>query len=349
MTTSTVQPGLSAIFASPYTPIGHVNGHPVYAVLGGRRGGGIQVIAADDDGSSDGHLFDRDGRDDDDDDEDDEPDDDEPGEDDDPRARRRTTRNSDGDDDEDGWTPPGREEFARIEGALKRANGEAAKRRNVGKVMKRLGIEDGDLDSWLLSRGLDPDTGQPIGDAVVGDDDGGNAVDGYERETEVDEPVDEPPARKRRDDREVVRQLISAERRGEQKALNRLTPILAQQAAETALRAAGFDGDRGRLDMMLRFIDPAQVDVEVDDDGFEVLGVDEQVAELREQFPELFGRDRSARRRTAADTGAGTDRAARRRGGAREVDGGSGNGRGGNREPTTWVERAAAQMARRHG
>jgi len=334
MATSTVQPGLQAVFASPYTPIGTINGTPIYRI-GGARGGGVQIVVDDSDGDDLGD------EDDDDDDEEDEPEAD-------PQARRRTTRRGQPQDDDgeaDGDAEPDERDavLGRMETALRKANREAATRRTFGKSMKKLGIEDGNLDSWLIERGIDPETGDPIGDGPlhpVGEDeqgdDPGDSGDPYEEYREA-------PQLSRRDqlkaDRAVVQQVMKAERRGEQKALERLTPILAQQAAEAALRAAHFNGDAEKLAMALRFIDPAQIDVEIDDEGYDVVGIDEQVAELQEQFPELFRTKETPARRASRAAGAGG-----RARGARDVDGGD-RGRQ-PQAPRTWAEKMADQLAK---
>ena len=337
MTTTGTKPGLSATNASPYTPIGWVNGTPIYPISGARGGGGgIQFAVGPDD--ADPEFGDEDDADEDD---DDEPDD-EPEED--PRARRRPAQrrgqqqaDDEGDADDDGnWEPPTRQQFDRVQAALKKANSEAARRRTVGKQMERLGITD--LDQFLTERGIDPGTGAPYGDDVADpadtDPDDG-AADG--------DMFEEQPAHRRGEartnDREVIRQVRAAEQRGRQATLNKLTPILAQQAAEAAMRAAGFNGDQDEMDLALRMIDARQVDVEIDDDGFDVVGIDEQVEDIKTRMPRLFGQDEPRQRRRAA-----AEPVRRRRTGAAAVDGGD---RG--RQPKkaqTWAEQMAEQLDR---
>lgn len=332
MTTSTVKPGLSAALASPYTPIGYVNGTPIYSLRGGRSGGGIQFAVGDD--SGDDPEFE------------DEDDGDDEEEDDEPAARQPAKRgkraDDEGDDGDTDWTPPSRESFQRMEDALQRANKEAARHRRAGKAMRDLGIDD--LPTYLSSVGIDPATGKPYGDDVVDpdtldDDDGGSLLD------------EEPPARGRRgertSDRDIVRQVRAAEQRGRRAAMDELTPILAQQAAEAAMRAAGFDGDQDEMELALRMIDTRQVDVDIDADGFEVIGIDDQVETIRQRMPRLFKQENGAttHNRTREDRAGGRSAAAgRKRTGAAAVDGG-GRGRQPAKEPT-WEQRMAEQLDR---
>jgi hypothetical protein len=329
MTTSSIKPGLHAADAtSPLTPLAFINGTPIYP-LRGARGGGIDFIVGNDDGPDPSF-----GNRDDDDDDEEEDEDGYEGDaeaDEDPRAaRRRTTRRDD--DGATDWTPPTREAVQRMEAALQKANREAAKRRAVGKQMEQLGITD--LGEFLSARGIDPETGLPYGDDVVDP-----------RDTDPDdEPLDdEPPARRRGEmrtnTRETVRAVRAAEQRGRAAAMSTLTPILAQQAAENAMRAAGFTGTQDQLDRALRMIDARQVDVEIDEDGFDVVGIDEQVADIQDAFPQLFRQDEPpARRRTEPATPA-----RRRRTGAAAVDGGE-RGRQ-PKKPLTWAEQMAEQLS----
>jgi hypothetical protein len=335
MTITAVKPGLRAVH-SPYTPISYtVLGVPVYSAQGGRSGGGIQFIVGDDEGAD--PDFD-DERDDDDDD-----DDDDAGQDDEPAARRTTRRRgqreddeADGDDDGDtDWTPPTREAWERVNGALKRANGEAGKRRRIGKVADKLGIDD--FATWLTERGIDPDTGRPYGNDVVDPDDSADQGDEPDERTRDDERA------RRQRDKEHARALLTAEKRGEQKAREQLMPVLAEHAARLALRDAGFSGDDRQLRRIMRTIDPDELDLDLDGDSFELVGIEEAVIQLQEDFPELFEERKPARRRSAAAaTTRGTARATR---GARDVDGG---GRGRQQSaPKTWQDKILAQMVDR--
>lgn len=325
MTISTIQPGMRAALASPFTPIAVINGTPVYPLQGGRSGGGIQIVAGDADGDDDDELLDGDEDDEDDDDEpEDEPDDD-GDEEDDPRARRR--KGADGD------------AMARMEAALKKANNEAARNRRAGKAMQRLGIED--LATWLTERGIDPQTGFPYGDDVVDPDDDGTDGDLlYEPDTRKDS---------KKSDRETVRAIRTAVAQAEARARETYVPILAQQAATLALREAGFKGTPAKMNKILRLIDPDDLEVDLTDGEFEIVGIDEAVAQIQDDFPELFrgsDEDDERPRRRAATRTTGTGRTpARRASGARDVDGG-GRGKPAARKGG-WLDQIVVQMDKR--
>jgi hypothetical protein len=315
-------------------PIGWTtSGQPVWAL----RGAAIEFAVGDDEG--DDPEFD-DEQDEDDDEQDDEQDDDE-----DtrkrqtsPRARRSRTGGNDGDDDGD-FVPPTREAWERVQSALKRANGEAGKRRRVGKVMDRLGIDD--LETWMTQRGLDPESGEPFGSDVVSPDDEADD-DGYqERERERDDRRDS-----RSRDRETARQIRTAEQRGRAAERDRLIPALMEQSARLALRDAGFSGTKQQLDRMLRSIDPRDLDFDDDEGSFELLGMDEEIERLQDDFPDYFGggrdEDERPRRRGTKSATSRTATTSRARG-ARDVDGGSNRGRQPS-APRGWAEQAVEQM-----
>jgi hypothetical protein len=338
VTTTAVKPGLSATTASPYTPIAIINGTPVYAIQGGRSGGGVQFAVGSDDG--DDPEFDEDDGDDEGDDLDDEPEERPASMRGKPKPKPKAPAADGNADTDDDWEPPTREAVRRMEEALHRANRDAARNRRAGKAMQRLNIED--LPTFLSERGIDPETGNPYGDDVVDPAD----LD----EPDLDEPLEQerPPARRRTErpvsDRDIVRQVRAAETRAERRTMDRLTPILAQQAAESAMRAAGFDGDQDEMDLALRMIDSRQVDVEIDDDGFEVVGIDEQVELIREKMPRLFKQENKPTRRdrTAGDR---TPPPPRRRTGAAAVDGGERGRRAA--KPLTWAEQMAQRLDQR--
>ena len=72
---------------------------------------------------------------------------------------------------------------------------------------------------------------------------------------------------------------------------------LARAAAEAALARAGWSGKD--LSKVMKLIDID--DVDLDDDG-NVIGVEEQVEDLKEEFPEWFRRPRVSSRRPAASS-----------------------------------------------
>ena len=319
-------------FQAPFTPIAWTpGGTAIYPAQGGRGGGGITFAVGDDNGSD--PEFD-DEQDDEQDDEDDEQDDD----DDEPAAHQRTSRRGQQADDEgdDDWQPPTREAWERVTGSLKRANSEAGTRRRVGKLMDKLGIDD--LSTWLTARGIDPETGAPFGNDVVDPDDGDGLDDGdefgYEQEGTTRRRADDDRAR----DRQTARQLLTAEQRGRAAARDEMMPILGEYAARSALRDAGFIGNPRQLERALRSIDPGSLELDLTDDGFELVGIDEAIAELQDDFPDLFEKSRQQTRRTA------TKATSRTRGGAREVDGGE-RGRQ-PAKPRSWKEQIAEQMAK---
>jgi hypothetical protein len=331
MTLSTVQPGMRAALASPFTPIAVINGTPIYPMQGGRSGGGIQIVTGDDDGTPDDDLLDGDDEDDDgeDDDEADEPDEDE-------KPARRGRKADDGDGDG---------ALARMEAALKKANSTAAKYRRAGRALERLGIDD--LPTYLTERGIDPESGRPYGEDVVDPDDTGDTGDG--------DLFDERPTERRdtrKSDRDTVRAVRAAKTAAEARARETYVPILAQQAATLALREAGFKGNRAKMDKVLRLIDPNDLDIVLDGDEFEIEGLDDAISAIQDDFPELFKAvdedddDRPARRTAAKTTGTGRPRTpARRASGARDVDGGE-RGRPAKKQGG-WVEQIVAQMDKR--
>lgn len=344
MTTSTLQPGLRAVAR----PIAHIGGHPVYPLQGGRSGV-IRIAVGDDEGSDDDILDDdRDEDDEDDDEGDEEPEEELPAS---MRGKRqatkaqprkRTTRRTADDEDQDsdeqdeGDDTPAA--LRRMEEALGKANRTAARHRRAGKVMERLGIED--LPTWLAERGIDPETGLPYGDDVVDPEDDGaddELLDDFDDRRRSDREDS------RRRDRETTRQIRATRERAERDARDKYVPLLAQLEATNALRAAGFNGSKAREERLLRMIDPTQLDVIVEDDEFEIQGLDEQVAELVDEFPELFTK-REARTTDRRGTATRTS-PARRASGARDVDGGE-RGRPA-RKTGGWLDQVAAEMDRR--
>jgi len=175
---------------------------------------------------------------------------------------------SDDDDDkddttEDTWTPPTREVWEKTVAAKAKADSEAAARKR-----------------YLREAGLDPKTGKPIekptleidledDDDVVQKDDT-KKDDGFSREKL--EKVFE---------RNLEREVAKAE----QRVRSQVTPLIS--AVPEALADAGWNGKN--MGRMLRLLDLDSV--EVDSDG-EITGLAEQVAGLKEDFPEFFKRSR---------------------------------------------------------
>lgn len=245
-----------------------------------------------------------------DDDEDDEDDEDEDeGDDDGPRGRQ-------GD-----WKAPSQAEWEREKTARARANAESAARR---KVLEQLGVKydrrtgeptDPDyLDRLVAAAARLDDSGS--------DDTGGGeaAADGGEddKAREEDRPTNGGVSRA-----EFDRAVSRAESRGEARVEARLKPMLAELALERELAQAGWSGTSS--DIALRMISLDEVDVE---DG-EVVGIADQVADLKQEFPDLFRGRR----------GGGTVRR-----GAEQVDGGDRRRRTPPPKPQTWEQRIAARI-----
>lgn len=288
---TTPKPGLPAVREIPYSPvIGHTSQGPVFRAAGGRAGSGsgIDFIVGDDDG--DDPEFDDEG-----DDEGDEDDDYQA----DPRARRQRREPDDDDSHDEDWQPPDRTAWEAMETALQRANREAMNRRRVGKVMDRFGVADADgLEDFLRSRGIDPSTGERGGE---GDDGSG-----------TDEPADDGrPAKGTITKAQYEREKLRAEQRGLARAETKYKDATILLAAENALRGAGWSGEN--LNLALRLIDPDRVDITMDGGELVIDGLEEQIAEVKDEFPNWFRpavKDRNANRR-------------RESAGARAVDGGN--------------------------
>jgi hypothetical protein len=79
-----------------------------------------------------------------------------------------------------------------------------------------------------------------------------------------------------------------------------MLPVVIKHAATSALRDAGFDfpddkdARAAKLKRALKLMDVE--DVEIDDDG-EVLGLEDAIDELKEEFPELFAKPSGTRQR----------------------------------------------------
>ena len=194
-----------------------------------------------------------------------------------------TTASSDSggesEDDED-TVVLSRSEWEKIRERLRKANKEAARRR-----------------AWLEEHGIDPRTGKPKPRPILDDSD------------------DEPPLPKPKDEEassasEVVDVKALQERwqkltqREVEKAATRAEMKyklpLARAAAEAALARAGWSGKD--LSKVMKLIDID--DIDLDDDG-NVIGIEEQVEDLKEEFPEGFRRPRVSSRRPAASSSSG--------------------------------------------
>jgi hypothetical protein len=341
VTTTLVKPGRIALF-SAYTPIGYTSHGPVYPVGGGRSGGGFEFIVGDD-GGDDPEFDDEDHDDDDDDDDNDaelpasmrarKPA---------PPKKRTRSGPADQDDDsqgdaaegDDGWAPPTQEAWENMEAALGKANREAARRRRVGKVLDQLQIPPGQEMEWFRERGIDPDTGRRV--LADGNDDDllADGPDEGEPDQDDDAQGDKPGDKQSRYTKaDVERAAIRAENR----ATQRYEGLAMELAAENAIRAAGWNGTK--IETALRFVDAREIEVTFDDEGRAVfLGLDEQVDDMKAEFPDWF------RVKKTAATSGGQSAVRRRTGsnGASAVDGGD-RGRS-TPAPVGWLQQASQQI-----
>lgn len=157
----------------------------------------------------------------------------------------------------DDWTPPTRDEWEKLVEDKRKADGESAARRR-----------------YLRQHGIDPKTGAKL-------------QPDPEPEPEPDEPAakDEQPrgASKADVERAVRKAAAEAELRGLRK-----TKTLVVGFNE-ALSEAGWNGTR--LGSLMKLVDLD--DVEIDNDG-EIIGLAEQIASIKSEWPELFKRERRA-------------------------------------------------------
>lgn len=300
------------------TPIGYIDGAPVWPALGGRAGGGLSFLVDDKDGDEPDDFDEGDEPDDEDDldpDEgDEEPDDDE----DRPRSRQRREQEPDDEPDVD-WEPPTRAQWDKVQEALSRNNNEMRKRRMAGKVFEKIGLtSEEDFSDWLLERGIDPENGE--------------RVEGLPDDT---------------DHEAQGRQILSqrrAEERGQLKAEAKYRPALVQFAAAAALSEAGYAGND--IGPILRMLDIEGIEIEFERGEPVLYGLDDQVADLKKTLPQLF--------RKAAPADADAEKPPRRtnnrsgrsstgRTGARGIDGGGSEGRR-TAKPMTWLQQADRQL-----
>lgn len=274
-------------------------------VLLGYTAGGLPVYqlhgaAEDDEG---------DGDEEDDDEEDDEEDEDEDGEEDDD--------GEDGDAEPAGGRAPSAQEFQELQAAKRRSDHESAARR---RLLTQMGVKfnsrtgepsDPDYLERLMDAAATLGAGPPAGDRRGGDNGG--------TDERNDRQGGSPGYSQADVERAVAREVTRAEARAEA----RYKPALATMALEAALRAAGWSGES--TDVAMRMLDLDEVDVE----GDRVVGVQEQVDDLKAEFPMLF---RGGSRRN------GTRR------GAEDVDGGDKRRRTPPPRKQSWEERISAQL-----
>lgn len=99
----------------------------------------------------------------------------------------------------------------------------------------------------------------------------------------------------------------------ESRARELAKPTIVRAEARAALKEAGAVGDVGRL---LRLLDMSKIDVDFDDKGdVEIDGIEDQIDELKDEYPQLF--EQVTRRRSAGSIDA-TDKGGRGRSGSSE-------------------------------
>jgi hypothetical protein len=196
----------------------------------------------------------------------------------------------DADDATDDWTPPTRDEWDRLQAAKKRASDESAARRK-----------------YLQQHGIDHRTGEKAG----GD--------------EPPPPAPAEPAPAPAVDRVALqREIQAAVQKAVAKTELKYKPALEKNAVKAALDDSGCDP--AYRDLIRNSLD--LTDVEYDDEG-RAVGLDDQIAALKIQYPQVFSKK-------SAPT-------PRRTGGAAEVD-------GGQRQPPpaakkSWMDQINDQMS----
>lgn len=175
----------------------------------------------------------------------------------------------DSDDAEDEWVPPSKEEFEKLLAAKQKADSEAAARKR-----------------FLREAGFDPKTGKPVSKPKVSledldddDDDDSDEIDQREARKQLKGET------KARSDKAFQRQLEREIAKTERRVRDEATSLMA--AVPEALSEAGWNGKN--LSRMLRLLDLDEI--HVDSDG-EIDGLNDQIAELKADFPEFFKRQR---------------------------------------------------------
>lgn len=204
----------------------------------------------------------------------------------------------DADPDDDTYTPPSREEWEKTQAGVRRNNQENKQYRLMRKK--------------LTERGLDLAT-----------DEGRQAFDDLLNGRTSSDTAE--PSSKRDMDRAVAR----AAERAAAKVEGKLKPALAAVAVEAALAKSGWSGKEETLPRLMKMIDMDEIDV--DDDG-KVVGIADQIAEIKRDIPEWF---RAGQKATGP---------AEKRGGVSEVDGGEKRTKVGG-AGKTWLDKVDEQIS----
>jgi len=200
----------------------------------------------------------------------------------------------DGDESAEGGAPTQQQlEDERL--LRRRANHESQARR---KLLEQLGVK------FNRSTGepSDPDYLERLYAAAATLDGSKHNGNGAGREDDGSDEADSSTGRRGFSQDDVDRAVAREVTRAEARAEARYKPALARLALDSALRDAGWGG--ASADLAMRMLDLDEVDI----DGDEVVGIREQVEDLKTEFPSLF----KAPRRRGGDS-------ARR--GAEDVDG----------------------------
>lgn len=207
---------------------------------------------------------------------------------------------------EEEYAPPTKAEYAKMQAALKKANGEAAQRRK-----------------WLDEHGIDPRSGRRY-DSDEGDEDEGAKSKPKARKKAEDDEDDTP--RITQTDLDKLEKLRKTEGKRAAAREATLTRALTKKAVAAGLADAGWNGKGANL--IERMIDLSEL--EIDDEG-EVIGLESQIADVKTEMPEWF---KKARPKSAAN------------GGAREVDGAEKQTvkKVKPRDPNGWLSKVSAQI-----
>jgi hypothetical protein len=180
-------------------------------------------------------------------------------------------------EEEDDYTPPSKDEFTRMQAALKKANREAAQRRHLldqngidARTGKRYDEEEDDADEDIKTPPLKTKR---------------KTTDGDEEETSGIDPAELAKLQKQA--------RIDSKRAAQREA--RLMTALGKSAAKSALAEAGWNGKGANV--IERMIDLSEI--EIGDDG-EIIGLDDQIAEVKGDMPEWFKQARVKRVRPAS-------------------------------------------------
>jgi hypothetical protein len=252
----------------------------------------------------------------------------------------------DPDDDADAdssWKPPTKEEWDRLNKAKKQVTAESIRRK---RMLREAGIDpatgerfrdardDDDADRRPPKKRRDDDDDTDVRDRRTNsksrrrdedDDDYDDRRSRRKAKTYDEEDLEELAAKRARRlaDREVARVEAESEKR--------MFALIGSVNSE--LSEAGFSG---KMDRAMRLIDWSNVDV--DTDG-EVIGLDDEVAKLKSDFPEMFG---NRRRRTTRTTTTDNVRKSTRDDDDDDDRPASNNGR--KKKPLTWEQRLAKDL-----